>query len=123
VYIALNDDFHADWDLVLDFLGQHTDKIEYYVAWTSGDPSFLPGPSPAQSPPLASAQVLNLHKEIALRARISSKSVSIDSFIFPSLANTIDWCMHRLPRDVDKSWICLDVPSLLHGIGQEFSSN
>jgi hypothetical protein len=123
---------------VLVFLGRHTspgsgrlgDKIEDYVAHFDIGPS-LPGglwPQRAISeqagPPLASDQVLNMQKEIAdLCRRISSNSVSIDSFIFPSLKNTVAWCIQHLPGDVDQAIICLDSPSLLHGIGREFSSN
>jgi hypothetical protein len=74
--------------------------------------------------PLVSAQVLNLQKEIAdLRDRILSNSVSIDSLIFPSLSKTVAWCVQYLPVDVDQDLICVDAPSLLHGIGREFSSN
>jgi hypothetical protein len=77
-----------------------------------------------RSASLASAQVSNLHKGLdGLRDTISSKSVSIDSFTFPSLAKTVDSCVHHLPGDVDQALICFDVPSLLHGIGCEFSSN
>jgi hypothetical protein len=56
-----------------------------------------------------------MNKEIAdLRDRISSNSVSIDSFIFPSLANNFAWCIQHLPGDVDQALVCLDAPSLLH---------
>jgi hypothetical protein len=73
---------------------------------------------------LASSQVLNLQKEIAdLRDRILSNSVSIDSFIFPSLTKTVEWCVQHLPGDVDQALICVDDLSLLHGILREFSSN
>jgi hypothetical protein len=58
-----------------------------------------------------------------IRDRISSKSVSIDSFIFSSLSKMVDWCIQHLSGDVDQALICLDAPSLLHGIGREFSSN
>jgi hypothetical protein len=65
-----------------------------------------------------------MKKEIAdLRDRISSNSVSIDSFIFPSLGKTVAWCIQHLPGDVDQALVCLDAPSLLHDIGREFSSN
>jgi hypothetical protein len=76
-----------------------------------------------------SDQVINMKKDIAdlrdadLRDRISSNSVSIDSFIFPSLGKTVAWCIQHLPADVDQDLVCLDAPSLLHGIGREFSSN
>jgi hypothetical protein len=49
--------------------------------------------------------------------------VSIDSFIFPSLTKTVAWCVKHLPGDVVQALICFDAPSLLHGIGREFSSN
>jgi hypothetical protein len=97
---ALSFDFPADWELVPDLLGRHTspgsgrvgDKIEDCVA-RSDIGSIFPGdpwPHLANSDQyvshLASDQVLHLQKEIAdLRDRISSNSVSIDSFIFPSL--------------------------------------
>jgi hypothetical protein len=65
-----------------------------------------------------------MKKDIAdLSDQISSNSVSIDSFIFPSLGKTVAWCIQHLPCDVDQALICLDAPSLLHGIGREFSSN
>jgi hypothetical protein len=65
-----------------------------------------------------------MKKDIAdLRDRISSNSLSIDSFIFPSLGKTVAWCIQHLPGDVDQALVCLDPPSLLHGIGREFSSN
>jgi hypothetical protein len=101
---ALNSDFLADWDLVLDFLGRHTspgsrrvgDKIEDCVARFDVGPS-LPGSvwsqqsfpeQPGANSP--SDQVINMKKEIAdLCDRISSNSVSIDSFIFPSLGKTV----------------------------------
>jgi hypothetical protein len=67
---------------------------------------------------------MNLQNEISdLRDRISSTSISIDSFIFPSLSKTVDWYVQHLPGDVDQALIYLDAPSLLHGIGREFSSN
>jgi hypothetical protein len=130
---ALKSDFPADWELVLDFLGRHTgpgsrrvgDKIEDCVAhFAIGH--ILPGglwPQRAISEqagsPLASDQVLNMQTEIAdLRDRISSNSVSIDSFIFPSLSKTVDWCIQHLPGYVDQALICVYAPSLLHGIGR-----
>jgi hypothetical protein len=66
---------------------------------------------------LASGQDLNLQTEIAdLRDRISSNSVSIDSFIFPSLTKTVDWCVHHTylefnVRDEDggKGRLCVGV--------------
>jgi hypothetical protein len=65
-----------------------------------------------------------MKKDIAdLRDRISSNSVSIDSFIFPSLGKTVAWCIQHLPGDVDQALVCLDAPALLRGIGCEFSSN
>jgi hypothetical protein len=65
-----------------------------------------------------------MKKDISdLRDRISSNSVSIDSFIFPSLGKTVEWCIQHLPGDVDQARVCLEAPSLLHGIGHEFSSN
>jgi hypothetical protein len=92
--------------------------------------SFPGGPWPHRenvdqsASPLASAQVLNLQKEIAdLRNQISSNSVSIESFILPSLSKTVAWCIQHLPVDVDQALICLDAPYLLHGIGRELSSN
>jgi hypothetical protein len=135
---ALNSDFPADWELVLDFLGRHAipgsgrvgDKIEDCVAHSNIGPIFPGGLwpqranyEPAESP-LGSDQVINLQKEITdLRERILSNSVSIDSFIFHSLTKTVAWCIQHLPRDVDQALICLDAPSLLHGIGREFYSN
>jgi hypothetical protein len=100
VFSALNSDFPADWDLVLDFLGRHIspgsgrvgDNIEDYVARSDIGPSLPGGLWPQRAnyeqaeSPLASGQVINLQKEIAdLCDRISSNSVSIDSFIFPLL--------------------------------------
>jgi hypothetical protein len=35
----------------------------------------------------------------------------------------VAWCIKHLPGDVDQALVCLDIPSLLHGIGREFSSN
>jgi hypothetical protein len=123
---------------VIDFLGRHTnpgsrrvgDKIEAYVARFDIGPS-LPGGlwtqrtiSEQAGPPLTSDQGISMQKEIAdLRDRISSNSVSIDSFIFPSLIKTVAWYIQNLPGDVDHVIICLDAPSLIHGIGREFSSN
>jgi hypothetical protein len=106
------------------------DKIEYCVArFNIG--SSLPGgvwsqrsfpDQPGATSP--SDQVINMKKEIAdLRDRISSNSVSIDSFIFPSLGKIVAWCIQHLPGDVDQALVFLDAPSLLHGIGREFSSN
>jgi hypothetical protein len=135
---ALNSNFPADCELVLDFLGRHTspgsgrvgDKIEDCVAHSNIGPSRSGGIWPHRSThepdesPLGSDQVLNLKKEIAdLRDRISSNSVSIDSFIFPSLSKPMAWCIQHLPGGVDQARICLDAPSLLHVIGREFSSN
>jgi hypothetical protein len=135
---ALNYDFPADWELVLNFFGSHISpgsgrvgyNIEYCIARASGDPIMPPGSwslgdPPAQaSPHLASDQSLNLRKEIAdLRDRISSKTVYIDSFTFPSLTKTVDRCIHHLPGDVDQALICLDAPSLLHGIDHDFPPN
>jgi hypothetical protein len=135
---ALNSDFPADWELVLDFLGRHTspgsgrvgDRIEDCVTRFDVGPSLpggvwsqrsLPKQPGANSP---SDQVINMQKKIAdLRDRISSNSVSIDSFIFPSLRKTVAWCIQHLPGDVDQAFVCLDAPSLLHGIGRELSSN
>jgi hypothetical protein len=120
VYSALKSDFPADWDLVLDFLGRHTgpgsgrvsDKIEDRVARFDIGPSLPGGLWPQRSiseqagSHLASDQVINLQKEIAdLRDRISSNSVSIDSFIFPHLSKTVDWCIQHLPLDVDQALI------------------
>jgi hypothetical protein len=96
---ALNSDFPADWELVLDFLGRHTSpgservgyKIEDCVARCDIGPSLPGGPWPHQSisehagSHLALDQVLNMQKDIAdPHDRISSNSVSIDSFIFAS---------------------------------------
>jgi hypothetical protein len=135
---ALSSDFPADWELVLDFLGRHTspgsgrvaNKIEYCVARFDVGPS-LPGglwpqPSLTEQPGTTSTsdQVINMKKDIAdLRNWISSNSVSINSVIFPSLGKTVAWCIKHLPGDVDQNLVYLDAPSLLHGIGREFSSN
>jgi hypothetical protein len=138
ICVALNSDFPAYWELVLDFLGRHTnpgsgrvgDKIEDCVARFDVGPSLLGGVWSQRSFPeqpgaaSSSDQVINMKKEIAdLRDRISSNSVSINSFIFPSLGKTIAWCIQHIPGDVDQSLVCLEAPSLLHGIGREFSSN
>jgi hypothetical protein len=135
---ALSSDFPADWELVLDFLGRHTspgsgrvgDKIEDCVARFDMGPIFPGGLWPQRSLPeqpgttSTSDQVINMKKDIAdLRDRISSNSVSIDSFIFPSLGKNVAWCIQHLPGDVDQALVCLDAPSLLHGIGREFLSN
>jgi hypothetical protein len=135
---ALSSDFPTDWELVLDFLGRHTspgsgrvgDKIEDCVARFDVVPS-LPGglwpqrsltEKPGTIP--TSDQVINMKKDIAdLRDRISSNSVSIDSFIFLSLGKTPAWCIQHLPGDVDQALVCIGAPSLLHGIGREFLSN
>jgi hypothetical protein len=135
---ALNSDFPANWELVLDFLGRHTspgsrragEKIEDCVARFDVGPS-LPGgvwsqrsfpEQPGATSP--SYQVINMKKEITdLRDRISSNSVSNDSFIFPSLGKTVAWCIQHLPGDVDQALVFLDAPSLINGIGREFSSN
>jgi hypothetical protein len=135
---ALNSDFPVDWELVLNFLGRHTspgsgrvgDRIEDCVArfdvgrslpggvWSHRSLPEQPG---ANSP---SDQVINMKTETAdLRDWISSNSVSIDSFIFPSLGKTVAWCIQHLLGDVDQALVCLDAPSLLHGIGHELSSN
>jgi hypothetical protein len=135
---TLNSDFPADWELVLDFLGRHTspgsgrvgDNIKDCVTRSDIGPS-LPGGIWAQlsnhakaESPLGSGQVLNLQKESTdLHDRISRNSVSIDSFIFPSLSKTVGWCIQHLPGDVYQALICMDAPSMLHGIGREFSSN
>jgi hypothetical protein len=117
---ALNSDFPTDWELVLDFLGRHTspgsgrigDKIEVCVARSDIGPSLPGGIWPQQSnqepaeSPLGSDRVLNLQKEIAnLHDQISSNSVSIDSFIFPSLSKTVYWYIQHLPGDVDQARI------------------
>jgi hypothetical protein len=135
---TLSSDFPADWELVLDFLGRHTspgsgrvgDNIEDCVARFDVGPSLpdgvWPQPSLTEQPGTTSTsdQVINMKKDIAdLRDRISSNSVSIDSFIFSSLEKTVAWCIQNLLGDVDQSLVCLDAPSLLHGIGREFSSN
>jgi hypothetical protein len=130
---ALSSDFPADWELVLDFLGRHTspgsgrvgDKIEDCVDRFDVGPS-LPGGvwhqrslTEQHGTTSTSDQVINMKKDIAdLRDRISSNSVSIDSSIFPSLGKTVAWCIQHLPGDVDKDLICLDAPSLLHGISR-----
>jgi hypothetical protein len=106
---SLNSDFPVDWDLVLNFLGRHTspgygrvgDKIEYCVflrgLWAQGS-------NLTQAPPgLSLAQVFNLQKESA--DIHDCKSVSIDSFIFPSLLKAIEWCIQHLPGDVDQTLI------------------
>jgi hypothetical protein len=109
----------------LDFLGRYTSpgsgrvggKIEECVSWDSSGPS-LPGGlwsqvgTLAQDPPhLTLAQIMNLQTEIAnIRDRILSKYVSIDSFIFPSLLKTIDWCIQHLPWDVDPALISWTLP-------------
>jgi hypothetical protein len=100
----LSSDFPADWELVLDFLGRHTspgsgragDKIDDCVARFDVGPSLPGGVWPQRSlteqPGITSTsdQVINMKKDIAdLRDRISSNSVSIDSFIFPSLGKTV----------------------------------
>jgi hypothetical protein len=67
--------------------------------------------------------VLSLQQEIAeLFEHISSKYVSIHSFIFPSLSKTVDWCIHHVSGYVYQALIFLDAPSLLHGIGRKFFS-
>jgi hypothetical protein len=135
---ALSSDFPADWELVLNSLGRHTspgsgrvgDKIEDCVAHFDVGPS-LPGcvwhqRSLPEKPGTSSTsdQVINMKKDIAdLRNRISSNSVSIDSFIFPSLGKTVAWCIHHLPGDADQALFCLDAPSLLRGICRKLSSN
>jgi hypothetical protein len=135
---ALSSDFPTDWELVLDFLGRHTspgsrrvcDKIEDCVArfdlGLSLPGGVWPQPSLTEQPGTTSTsdQVINMKKDIAdLRDRISSNSISIDSFIFPSLGKTSAWCIQHLPGDVDQALVCLEAPSLLHDIGHEFSSN
>jgi hypothetical protein len=135
---ALSSDFPSDWELVLDFMGRHTspgsgrvdDKIEDFVARFDVVPS-LPGGvwsqrSLTEQPGTTSTsdQVINMKNDIAdLRDRISSNSISVDSFIFPSLGKTVAWCIQHLPGDVEQALICLDAPSLLHGIDREFLSN
>jgi hypothetical protein len=123
---ALNSDFPADWELVLDFLGRHTspgsgrvgDKIEDCVARFNVVPS-LPGgvwsqrsfpEQPGATSP--SDQVINMKKEIAdLRDRISSNSVSIDSFIFISLERLL----HVVSNTSLATWIkLLSALTLLH---------
>jgi hypothetical protein len=136
--VTKNTNFNFSIKSVLDFLGRHTspgsgrvgDNIEDCVARSEIGPSLPGGPWPQRAnydqyaSPLASDQVLNLQREIAdLRNRISSNSVSIDSFIFPSLTKPVEWCVQHLPGDIDHSLICLDAPSLLHAIGREFYSN
>jgi hypothetical protein len=111
---SLNSDLPADWDLVFDFMGRHTspgsgrvgDNIEDCVARADTGPSLYVGPWPQHGTldqvhtHLASAQVLNLQKDISdLRDRILSKYVSIDSFIFPSLSETVVWCIQHMPGD------------------------
>jgi hypothetical protein len=106
------------------------DKIEDCVARFDVGPS-LPGgvwsqrsfpEQPGATSP--SHQVINMKKEIAdLRDQISSNSVSIDSFIFPSVGKTVARCIQHLHGNVDQALVCLDAPSLLYGIGREFSSN
>jgi hypothetical protein len=128
----------ANWELVLNFLGRHTspgsgrvgDKIEDCMARFDVGPILPSGVWPQRSFPeqpgatSPSDQVINMKKEIAdLHDWISSNSVSINSFIFPSLGKTVAWCIQHLPDDVDQALVCLDAPSLLHGIGREFSSN
>jgi hypothetical protein len=135
IYGALSSDVPADWELVLDFLGRHTspgygragDKTEDCVARFDVGPIFPGGVWPQRSltekpgTTSTSDQVINMKKDIAdLRDRISSSSVSIDSFIFPSLVKTVAWCIQHLHGDVDKYLICLDAHSLLNGIGREF---
>jgi hypothetical protein len=126
---ALNLDFPADWELVLDFLGRHTspgswrvgDKIEDCVARFDVGPSLPGGVWPQRSfpeqpgAPSTSDQVIIVKKDVAdLRDRISSNSISIDSFIFPSLGKTVAWCIQHLPGYVDQALVCLHAPSLLH---------
>jgi hypothetical protein len=100
----LGSDFPVDWELVLDFLGRHTspgygrigDKIEDCVARFDVGTS-LPGGvwhqrslTDQSGTTSTSDHVINMKKDIAaLRDRISSNSVSIDSFIFPSLGKTV----------------------------------
>jgi hypothetical protein len=120
------------------FLGRHTspgyrrvgDKIEDCVAHFDVGPSFYGGLWPRQSLPKkpgtssTSDQVINMKKDIAdLRDLISSNSISIDAFIFPSLGKSGAWCIQHLPGDVDQALFCIDAPSLLHGIGRKFSPN
>jgi hypothetical protein len=131
-------DFPADWELVFKFLGRHTspgsgrvgDNIADCVACFDVGPSLPGGVWPQRSlteqpgTTSTSDQVINMKEDIAdLHDRISSNSISIDSFIFPSLGKTVAWCIQHLPGDVDQALVCLDALSLLHGIGREFSSN
>ena len=64
-----------------------------------------------------------MDKEIQeLKAHVSSKSVTIDAFTFPTLAGTCAWATANLPSSPYQATLCLDVVALLHSIGRSFAS-
>jgi hypothetical protein len=142
--------FNADWTLVFDFFMRNTvpsvppivggsleDTVRDNssvikklvvdigtVSSTSGSgPSLtnsLSGGRPAMTTPgslsTLEAQVLDL------KARMSSMSVTIKDFTFPTLKGTCAWATANLPSSNDQACVCVDVVVLLHSIGRAFES-
>ena len=86
-------------------------------SFTSGGPNWAPR---SLGPP---GDLAALDKEVQeLKARMSSKSVTIDTFTFPTLAGTRAWATANLPSSPNQANLCLDVVALLHSIGRSFAS-
>jgi hypothetical protein len=49
--------------------------------------------------------------------------MTINSYVFPSLTNTVEWCSHHLHHYVYQALVCLNATTFLHSIGRKFSSN
>jgi hypothetical protein len=58
-----------------------------------------------------------------LRDCVSRKAVTMYTFTFASLSKTVDWTTHHLPSDPDQFLVCIDAPTLLRSIGNEFSTS
>jgi hypothetical protein len=144
-------DFGSDWKLVFDFFVRNTTPssppivgglLEESVRVNSSDIKRLtadlskastPGRGTAASltsslsgaglgvapaGPLSTieAQILDL------KARMSSKAVTIGKVTFPTLKGTCSWATANLPSSPDQANLCTDVVVLLHSIGKEFAT-
>jgi hypothetical protein len=48
--------------------------------------------------------------------------VTMGNFVFPTLELTTKWTTLELSQDPDDALICMDVVTLFHSIGTEFST-
>jgi hypothetical protein len=149
---SLPTSFDADWKLVFDFFIRNTkpssppivggileDSVRGHSSdikqlsddlrklstssGTSTGPSFTNSLSGGGTGLAAPGAFAALETQVLdLKARMSSKAVTIGNYTFPTLPGTCAWASANLPSNADQANICVDVVVLLHSIGRAFAT-